>query len=120
MTLAELQKLNRNFQQNALTLSEMIPSSNLSSALSELIRFARNLDVTFSRLISNVGNSNFYPILDKLEETLDEMVFIFDKIEDANTNQKVLAIKEFLMEGYSLVSVYEQCNNSIIFQNQKV
>lgn len=116
MNLKQLQNLNTTFQQNALKLSEMIPSSGLNNALSELIRFGKKVDDSFLKLISKVGEPTFYNVLDKLEEQLDEMIFIFDQIDEANDKHNVPAIAEFLKEGYSLVNVYEQCNNSIIEQ----
>lgn len=116
MNLKQLQNLNTTFQQNALKLSEMIPSSGLNNALSELIRFGKKVDDSFLKLISKVGEPSFYNVLDKIEEQLDEMIFIFDQIDEANDKHNVPAIAEFLKEGYSLVNVYEQCNNSIIEQ----
>lgn len=114
MTVLELHNINEKFQKSAVMLSELIPSGGLTNATSAVIRSARKIDAQFAKLLSAPSEMKFNMIMDKLEEEMDEVMFILDRLEEANKKRQIALIKDFLKEGYDLLSLYSRCFDSII------
>jgi len=114
MTLNQIQELNEGFQKRAVQLSELLPSGSLVQATSMLIRSAREIDEYFVKLLKVGSEAQFNTLMDKIEEEMDEVVFILDQLEIANKKQKIALVEDFLKEGYGLMSVYSKCCDYII------
>ena len=114
MTLTEINELNEGFQKKAVQLSELLPTGGLVQATSMLIRSARTIDEYFTKLLSAKVEATFNQLLDKMEDEMDEVVFILDQLEIANKKQQISLIEDFLKEGYGLMSVYSKCCDYVI------
>lgn len=114
MTATQIHELNEKFQRKSVQISELIPSGGLTEATSAMIRSARKIDAQFLKLIQAPSESHFNRIMDKMEEEMDEILFILDQLELANKKRNISLITEFLKEGYNLVSVYSKCFDYII------
>jgi hypothetical protein len=114
MTVLDLHNTNEKFQKSAVTLSELIPSGGLTNATSAVIRSSRKIDFQFAKLLAAPSEMKFNMIMDKLEEEMDEVMFILDRLEEANKKRGIVLIKDFLKEGYDLLSLYSRCFDSII------
>lgn len=116
MTVKEIHELNEKFQKSAVQLSELIPSGGLTNATSIVIRSCRGIDAHFMKLLSATTELKFNQTYDKLEEEMDEVLFILDQVEIANKKQQISLINDFLKEGYDLISVYARCLDFVIDQ----
>ncbi|MEM7298627.1 MAG: hypothetical protein AAF391_10225 [Bacteroidota bacterium] len=116
MTATQIHEINEKFQKSAVQLSELIPSGTYVQAFTMLIRSSRMIDEQFMKLISAPSEMKFHQILDKMEEDMDEVLFILDQIEIANKKQEISLISDFLKEGYNLISIYSKCVDFIIEQ----
>jgi len=116
MTIKELQGLNEKFQNSAIQLSELVPASALVDATSSMIRSARKIDRGMQKLLIVNNEDQFNKTLDRIEEDMDEILFILDQLTNANKKQNILLINDFLKEGYTLLSVYSRCFDLIIDQ----
>lgn len=114
MTLTQIQELNEGFQKRAVQLSELVPSGSLVQATSMLIRSARQINDHFVMMLKATNERQFNEMMDKMEEEMDEVVFILDQLEMANKKQQISLIDDFLKEGYGLMSVYSKCCDYII------
>jgi hypothetical protein len=114
MTVLDLHNTNEKFQKSAVMLSELIPSGGLTNATSAVIRSSRKIDFQFAKLLAAPSEMKFNMIMDKLEEEMDEVMFILDRLEEANKKRQIVLIKDFLKEGYDLLSLYSRCFDSII------
>ena len=52
--------------------------------------------------------------MSRIEEEIDESVFILDRVEQQNRKYKLKVIENFLKEGYDLLSIYSLCCDHII------
>ena len=116
MTLKQILQLNEKFQKQAVQLSELIPNGTLVQATSMLIRSAREIHQGFLQLLKSKSETSFNHIANKMEEEMDEVVFILDQLELANKKQQISLIQDFLKEGYDLMSIYSKCVDQIIDQ----
>lgn len=116
MTATQIHELNEKFQKTAVQLAELIPAGTYIQATTMLIRSARMIDNQFTKLISAPSEMKFHQILDRMEEDMDEVLFILDQMEIANKKQQISLISDFLKEGYNLISIYSKCVDYIIEQ----
>lgn len=112
MTLIELQNLNTNYQKQAHHIAELFPG--LLDGMSVIIRAAKRIDQRFKKLLEAKSEIQFHSVMGSLEEEMDEIVFILDRLDEANNGRKINQISDFLMEGYELLSVYSKCCDIII------
>ncbi len=116
MTLTQIQHLNENFQKHAVQLSELMPTGSLVQATSMLIRSGRQIHTYFVNLLQTKDEASFNSIISKMENEMDEVVFILDQLELANKKQQISLIQDFLKEGYGLMSIYSKCCDQVIDQ----
>ncbi len=114
MTLEQIHQLNEKFQKQAVQLSELIPNGTLVQATSMLIRSSREIHQFFLSLLKANSEGKFNQVADRMEEEMDEVVFILDQLELANRSQKISLIQDFLKEGYGLMSIYSKCFDQVI------
>lgn len=114
MTLEQIQQLNEKFQKQAVQLSELIPNGTLVQATSMLIRSSREIHQDFLRLLKLNSETKFNQVANRMEEEMDEVVFILDQLEIANKKQQISLIQDFLKEGYVLMSIYSKCFDQVI------
>ena len=114
MTLTQIKELNESFQKKAVQLSELLPTGGLVQATSMLIRSARTINECFAKLLAAKDEAVFNQLLDKMEDEMDEVVFILDQLEIANKKQQLSLVEDFLKEGYELMSVYSKCCDYVI------
>lgn len=116
MTRSQIQEENEKFQKQAVQLSELIPSGGLVQATSMLIRSTRKIHDCFQKLLKASSEMGFYKTMDKMEEEMDEVVYILDQLEIANRKQQISLIEDFLKDGFDLISVYSKCCDQILEQ----
>ena len=118
MTVADLQMLNVKFQKGAVQLSELIPTGGLTEATSVIIRSTQLIHSHLEKLIHSETEAQLGDAIERVEDNMDEIVFILDQLEIANKKQPISIIEDFLKEGYDLMSIYSVCFNQVI--NQKI
>ncbi|MEP5611005.1 MAG: hypothetical protein ABJP45_02085 [Cyclobacteriaceae bacterium] len=118
MTVTELHQQNVKFQKGAVQLSELIPSGALTEATSVIIRSSQLLHSFLEKLIHAANETQLGNAIERVEDNMDEIVFMLDQLDIANKKQPISLIEDFLKEGYDLMSVYSVCVNQVI--NQKV
>ena len=120
MTLEQLHNRNEKFQKDAVTLAEMMPGGNMLEFSSLLIRGAKKVDAKLKILVSAKDETGFNQHMSQMEDELDEMVYMLDKLDQANRSKKVDFISDFLKKGYDLVSLYSMCCDQIISKRMKI
>jgi len=118
MTITELHLQNVKFQKGAVQLSELIPSGALTEATSVIIRSSQLLHAFLEKLIQAGTEAELGNAIERVEDNMDEIVFMLDQLDIANKKQPISLIEDYLKEGYDLMSVYSVCVNQVI--NQKV
>ena len=116
MTATQIHELNEKFQKSAVQLSELMPGGSLVQATSMVLRSTRLIDEQFSKVLSASSELRFNQAIDKMEEEMDDVLFVLDQMEIANKKQQISLINDFLKEGYDLISVYSKCLDFIIDQ----
>ncbi|RED92443.1 hypothetical protein [Marinoscillum furvescens] len=119
MTLQELSRLNEKFQQKASEMVDLIPGSNLMAFSSAIIRTAQKLDRVLNKVLGAKTEVSFYTQVDALEEEMDELIFMMDKLDDANRKRNIPILIDFVKRGYELLSLYSICCDQIIEQKTK-
>ncbi|WP_258103544.1 hypothetical protein [Marinoscillum sp. MHG1-6] len=114
MTLDQLYQRNEKFQREAAKLAELLPGGNMLEYASMLIRGAKKIDVLLQKLIAASGERSFYGALDRIEEEMDEILFMLDKLDEASRAKNVEYINSFLKRGYDLMSIYSICCDQLI------
>ncbi|MEQ9304318.1 MAG: hypothetical protein RJQ14_10430 [Marinoscillum sp.] len=119
MTLEQLTKLNEKFQDKASQLADLIPGSNLLAYSSGIIRSSRKLDKTLNKVLTAKTEVSFYAQIDALEEEMDELIYMIDKLDDANRKKNISTITDFVKRGYELLSLYSICCDQILERKTK-
>lgn len=114
MTLEQLYKRNEKFQKEAGELAELIPGGNMLEFSSLLIRGSKKIDGQLQRLIATKSELSFHTAISKMEEEMDEIVYMLDRLDEANRMLKMDAIKEFIKKGYDLLSIYSICCDQLV------
>lgn len=114
MTLEQLTQRNEKFQVIASQMAELLPGSNLLNFSTSLIRCAKKLDNVLKKVLSAKTDMSFYNQLDLLEEEIDELVYMMDRLEEANRKQSIPVITDVIKKGYELVSLYSLCCDQIL------
>lgn len=114
MTIEDLHRLNEKFQKSAVQLSELLPMGALAEATSLIIRNARKLHPQLEKTLQARSELDFGKALGKVEEYMDEIIFILDQLELGNKEQKIRLINDFVKEGFDLLSIYSVCVDQII------
>lgn len=119
MTLEQLTKLNEKFQERASQLADLLPGSNLLAFSSAMIRSAQKMDKILNKVLNAKGPIGFYNQMDALEEEMDELIYMIDKLDDANRKREIPTITDFVKKGYELLSLYSICCDQIIEKKMK-
>jgi len=114
MTLTQIQELNEAFQKRSVQLSELLPSGRMAEATAVLLRRSRQVHKYFIKLLNVPSEDQFNKTIDRMEEEMDEVIYILDQLEIANKKRHISLIGDFLEEGYRLISVYARCCDLII------
>ena len=120
MTLEQLHNRNEKFQKEAVTLAEMMPGGNMVEFSSLLIRGSKKVDTQLKSLLSDKTEKGFNQHMNQMEDELDEIVYMLDKLDQANRAKKVAFISDFLKKGYDLVALYSMCCDQIISKRMKI
>lgn len=114
MTLDQLYQRNEKFQKEASKLAELLPGGNMLEYASLLIRGAKKVDTVLNKLVAASSERSFYTILDKMEEEMDEILFLLDKLDTSSRGRNIDIISDFLKQGYDLMSIYSICCDQLI------
>ncbi len=114
MTLQELTHRNEKFQQEATQMAELIPGGNLIAYSTKIIRCTVKLDSLIKKVLGAKGNISFYNQIDRLEDEIDELIFLMDRLDEANKKQKIEVINGVVKGGYEIVSLYSLLCDQII------
>ena len=103
MTLEQLSNLNEKFQNKASQLADLLPGSNLLAFSSAIIRSSQKMDKILHKVLSAKGQMSFYNQMDALEEEMDELIYMIDKLDDANRKRQIpMILIDTLIEDYSV------------------
>lgn len=119
MTLEELYHRNEKFQQKATELVDLLPGNNLLTFSTTLIRSAKKMDTILRRVLSAKSEANFYQQMEILEEEMDEIIYLLDKLDTATRGQNIGVITDFVKRGYELLSLYSLCCDQILEKKTK-
>lgn len=119
MTLEQLSKLNEKFQDKATQLADLLPGSNLLAYSSGIIRCARKMDKALGKVLAAKSQMSFYTQMDAMEEEMDELIYMIDKLDDANRKRNISTITDFVKRGYELLSLYSICCDQILERKTK-
>ncbi len=119
MTTEELSVLNDKFQNKASQLADLLPGSNLLEYSSSMIRSAQKMDKLLGKVLSAKGQISFFNQMDALEEEMDELIYMIDKLDSANKKKQIPTITDFVKKGYELLSLYSICCDQIIEKKMK-
>lgn len=114
MTLKDIQERNQRFQKRTASLVDMIPGGGFLDVSTAMIRSARLIDKYLFKLVRSANESEFAQTMDRMEEELDEAVYLLDRIDNKNRTYKLKMIETFLKEGYDLLSIYSMCCDQLI------
>ena len=120
MTLEQLHDRNEKFQKEAVTLAEMMPVGNMLEFSSLLIRGSKKVDIQLKHLLSAKSEKGFNEYMNQMEDELDEIVYMLDKLDQSNRAKKAEFISDFLKKGYDLVALYSMCCDQIISKRMKI
>lgn len=118
MTVTELHQRNVKFQKGAVQLSELIPTGGLTEATSIIIRSSQLLHQFLEKLIHAETEAQLGNAIERVEDNMDEIIFILDQLDIANKKQPISIIDDFLKDGYDVLSIYSACVNQVM--NEKV
>lgn len=119
MTLEQLAQLNEKFQKQAIQLAELLPGGNMMEFSSLLIRSSKKLQLHVNKLLTTKAEHSFHMGIDQLEEEIDEIIFMLDRLDEANRTKKIAFINDFVKKGYELLSLYSKCCDSLIKKRLK-
>ena len=114
MTLQNLQKRTEHFQRKAAGLVDLMPTRGLLDVTTAVIGSVQLIDKYMTRLVQSTNEDEFTLAMRRIEEEIDESVYILDRIDKKNRKHKLTILDNFLMEGYDLLSVYSLCCDHII------
>jgi hypothetical protein len=119
MTLEQLTRLNEKFQQKAAGLAELLPGSNLMAFSTAIIRSSKKIDLLLKKVLTAKTQSGFYSQIEALEEEMDELTFLMDRLDEANRKRSIGSILETAKKGYELISLYALCCDQILEKKTK-
>ena len=114
MTLQNLQKRNEQFQLKTAGLVDLMPAGGLLDVTTALIRSIRLIDKYLAKLVKSSSEDEFSLSMKRIEEEIDEAVYILDRIDKKNRKHRLNVLANFLKQGYDLLSVYSLCCDHII------
>lgn len=114
MTLEQINQLNEKFQKQAVLISELMPSGRLVEPASMIIRCARQIQKDFIDLLNVRQQYKFKALAGKMEDEMDDIIYVLDQLESANSKRKISIIDDFLKEGYGLMSIYSKCFDQVM------
>ena len=119
MTLEQLSQLNEKFQQKSTELAELLPGSNLLTISTRLIRCAQKIEKLLHKVLAAKSTMSFYNQMGSLEEEMDELIFVIDRLDEANRENKLPQITDLVKKGYELLSLYSICCDQVIERKNK-
>lgn len=114
MTLDQLHRLNEKFQTKTAQISELMPGGNLMEFASVLIRNSRRMDAVFQKMIAVQTQAGLGRAMSRMEEEMDEIIFMLDQMDLANRKRKMSSITDLVKEGYELLSIYSICCDQLL------
>lgn len=119
MTLQQLTGINEKFQEKATELADLLPASNLLAFSTAIIRSAKKMDASLKKILAAKTQMSFYNQMDALEEEMDELIYLLDKLDVANRSSKIGTLTDFVKRGYELLSLYSICCDQILERQAK-
>lgn len=119
MTLEQLYERNEKFQKEASELAELFPGGNMLEFSSLLIRGAKKMDGHLKKLISTKSDMAFHSAMSKMEDEMDEIVFMLDRLDEANRKMKMKEIENFIKKGFDILSIYSMCCDQLVERKVK-
>ncbi|MEQ8550767.1 MAG: hypothetical protein RIC03_22825 [Cyclobacteriaceae bacterium] len=119
MTLDQIHRLNGKFQHKTAQISELMPGGNLVEFASVLIRNSRRMDTVFTKMLAVQTQSGLGRAMARMEEEMDEIIFMLDQMDLANKKRNIKLITELVKEGYELLSIYSICCDQLLEKRLK-
>jgi len=120
MTIQDIQRRNEHFQKKTIELVELLPGSGFLEVSTALIRSIRLIDKYLIKSLQVQSAAQFSHLMGRIEEELDEAVYILDRIDKTNRSYKMKVVENFLKEGYDLLSIYSLCCDQLIGKKLRV
>lgn len=84
-----------------------------------LIRGAKRLDQQLRKILEATSEMRFFQQIEAMEDEMDEIIYLLDKLDVQNRKDKIGMINDFLKRGYELLSLYSLCCDQIIEKKVK-
>lgn len=114
MSIEQIEKQNQRFQDRALGLSELIPKADVIEFATLLKRSASQIHRLFYQLLNAKNERAFWPVLERLEEVMNDLVYELDRLHDLNNVMKIRAVDQFVKSGYDLLSMYSISSDQVV------
>lgn len=119
MTIEQLYHRNEKFQQKATELVDLLPGSNLLTFSTAIIRSAKKMDALLRKALTAKTDNSFYQYMENLEEEMDEIIYLLDKLDVATRGHNMDVITDFVKRGYELLSLYSLCCDQVLERKTK-
>lgn len=100
-------------------MAELLPGSNLLAFSTTIIRSTKKLDVVLKKILSAKTEVGFYNQIEAMEEEMDELVFMMDRLDEANRKRNIGSITDIVKQGYELISLYSLVCDQILERKTK-
>lgn len=114
MTIEQIEKQNQRFQDRALGLTELIPKADVMEFATLLKRSAGQIHRLFYQLLNAKSERAFWPVLERLEEVMNDLVYELDRLHDLNNVMSIRAVDIFIKSGYDLLSMYSVSSDQVV------
>lgn len=114
MTIEQIEKQNQRFQDRALGLTELIPKADVMEFATLLKRSAGQIHRLFYQLLNAKSERAFWPVLERLEEVMNDLVYELDRLHDLNNVMSIRAVDAFVKSGYDLLSMYSISSDQVV------
>ncbi len=114
MTIEQIEKQNQRFQDRALGLTELMPRADVMEFATLLKRSAGQIHKLFYQLLNAKNERTFWPVLERMEEVMNDLVFELDRLHDLNNLMSIRAVDSFIKSGYDLLSMYSISSDQIV------
>jgi len=119
MTIDELRHLNKKFQDKAAAIPEMLPMSDLIEYSSVLIRRSVRLERVFHKLLAAKEEFQVTSAMSAAEHEMDEIIYLLDRLDNANRKKNYQPITDFVKYGFELLSFYSICCDQVLEEKIK-
>lgn len=106
MNIKKLNQQNEEFQKAIMQFSKLILSEDLMNTFTLVIGYTKKIQSYFEKLASYKTELELSLTIDKMENHIDDAIFILDQIEIVHRKKGIQPINDVVKDGYNLLSIY--------------